>query len=351
MFITRKSCTAAFKYIFSVCLLLVFFSTLHAFPFGKKDSDTATYATAEELSRQNHAETTDSKNTVDPDKKTSSQSGSSVKTEAENVSQNKIIILDDIQSLEVPLCPATRALIADGSAPKQSDGTPSFQTNEHDHEVHQYSGFELCYREKYEDAEWVAYKLVRDELNTVIGRTDDFRADTKISTGSATPQDYTRSGYDRGHLAPAADMEWSEKSAHDSFLMSNMTPQAPQFNRGMWKDLEAQVRSWADRFGEVYVVTGPILEKESEKYKSIGADKVAVPEFFYKVLLTQLDDEAHTVLAAAFILPNTKCEGSIYDYVVSIDEVELRTGIDFFYLLPDDIENRIEQNADVSAWK
>lgn len=236
-----------------------------------------------------------------------------------------------VKNIEIPLCPAT----VNGSA--------------EDHEVHSYNGFQLCYRESYEDAEWVAYVLTRDELNAVTERSNKFHADKEISTGSATPSDYTNSGYDRGHLAPAADLVWSEESMNDSFLMSNMTPQAPDFNRGMWKSLEEQVRSWAQEFGEVVVVTGPILEKDASEYKKIGKNQVAVPEYFYKVLLAQ--DSSGVKIGTAFILPNSKCEGSIWDYSVSIDDVEKRTNLDFFSLLDDSLENQIEANTNFNEWK
>ncbi len=236
-----------------------------------------------------------------------------------------------VKNIEIPLCPAT------------------LNGNAEDHEVHSYNGFQLCYRESYEDAEWVAYVLTRDELTGVTERSNKFHADKAISTGSATPSDYTNSGYDRGHLAPAADLLWSTESMDDSFLMSNMTPQAPDFNRGMWKSLEEQVRSWAETFGEVVVVTGPILEKDASEYKKIGKNQVAVPEYFYKVLLAQ--DSSGVKIGIAFILPNSKCEGSIWDYSTSIDEVEKRTNLDFFSLLEDSTENQIEANTNFDDWK
>ena len=227
--------------------------------------------------------------------------------------------------------------------------TGDYDENMLGHEVHTYAGFELCYREDYEDSEWVAYTITREKLVSVIKRTDDFRADTSITTGSATPADYKASGYDRGHLAPAADMQWSSETMHESFLMSNMTPQAPQLNRGMWKELEENVRKWAQNFGEVTVVTGPVLEKPSAEYSSIGSNKVAVPEFFYKALLSK-SNNGDTIMAA-FIMPNQKCEGEIWDYAVSVDEIEERTGIDFFSALDDSIENETEKNINLSEWK
>lgn len=238
-------------------------------------------------------------------------------------------------ALEIPLCPATKK----GSAK--------------DHEVHTYSGFTLCYRESYEQAEWVAYTLTKAELKAVIGRTDDFRADTQISTGSAEPADYKSSGYDRGHLAPAADMEWSEQSCRESFLMSNMSPQTGNLNRGTWKELEEEVRNWAARFGEVVVVTGPVLEKPAAEYKSIGKkNRVAVPEYYYKALLANTqDDDDSTTIGIGFILPNENCGDDIWEYACSIDEVEKRTKLDFFAALDDEYESKIEKSKNFSAWK
>lgn len=221
--------------------------------------------------------------------------------------------------------------------------------NGSDHEIHSYKGYTLCYRESYEIAEWVSYTLTREELNGVTGRTDDFRSDPLISTGSASPADYKKSGFDRGHLAPAADMEWSVESVSESFLMSNMTPQAPQFNRGIWLNLESQVRKWAESFGEVTVVTGPVLEKSAREYDFIGENQVAVPEYFYKALLAKDDEGKFT--AIGFIIPNKKCEGKIWDYEVTVDEIEKRTGLDFFSLLPDSIETPLESSIDFTKWE
>lgn len=229
------------------------------------------------------------------------------------------------------------------------NGNDNDPANNDDHEIHSYSGFTLCYRESYEDAEWVAYILTREELEAVTGRSNDFRPDPSITTGSSDLCDYKKSGYDRGHLAPAADMEWSKESCSESFLMSNMTPQAPAFNRGMWQQLESQVRRWADRFGKIIVVTGPVLEKNADDYAKIGGNQVAVPEYFFKSILAQTSDG--TATAISFIMPNAKCEGSIWDYCVTTDEVERRCGFDLFSFLPDALEDGIESSVGTDSWK
>ena len=190
----------------------------------------------------------------------------------------------------------------------------------------------------------VAYELTAQEVQGIVSRSDDFRADPEIITGSATLVDYRGSGYDRGHLAPAADMKWSEEAMSESFYMSNMSPQAPGFNRGIWRSLESRVRSWAVENGAVYVVTGGIL---SSGLPTIGPDSISVPEYFYKVILDYQEPELKGI---GSILPNQGSKSSLKTYAVSIDSVEQRTGIDFFPSLPDDIEDKLEASVDLSLW-
>ena len=142
----------------------------------------------------------------------------------------------------------------------------------------------------------------------------------------------------------------------ETFYMSNMSPQKGSLNRGIWKDLEAEVRLWAKNFGRVYVVSGPILEKPAEEYQSIGENQVAVPEFYYKVILAPLyadesdratPEDAENVIAMAYIFPNEKCTGTLDDYAVTVDEVEARTRLDFFSLLEDKVENEAEANCEL----
>jgi len=138
-------------------------------------------------------------------------------------------------------------------------------------------GYALGYIEKHEQPAWVIYRMTKAEAITKAAkRGNDFREDPAIPTGSATLADYRRSGYDRGHLAPAADMAFSERTMSESFYMSNMSPQKPAFNRGIWKDLEEQVRQFAISEHDIYVVTGPILPET--KTVTIGANRVTVPQ-------------------------------------------------------------------------
>jgi endonuclease G len=127
-------------------------------------------------------------------------------------------------------------------------------------QVIRHAGYSFVYNEAYEQAAWVAYELTEKETDKQYDRTDKFIPDPSVITGSATDSDYSGSGYDRGHLAPAADMGWSSTSMAESFYFSNMSPQVPGFNRGIWKRLEEQVRSWAIEYDTIYVVTGPVLK-------------------------------------------------------------------------------------------
>ena len=208
-----------------------------------------------------------------------------------------------------------------------------------------HTGYTLSYNEEYELPSYVAYELTRDEVLGGGEREDSFKADPDVRTGSAELSDYRGSGYDRGHMAPAADFKWSDEAMSDTFYMSNMCPQDPSFNRGIWADLEAVVRTMAYDNGKVYVVTGPVLT--DGPYETIGDNDVAVPKRFYKTVLDYSDPE---LKAIGFILPNEGSDLSLQSFAVTVDEVEEAAGIDFYPRLPDDVEEVLESTMDVSDW-
>ena len=208
-----------------------------------------------------------------------------------------------------------------------------------------HQNYTLSYSEAHEQAEWVAYELTKEEILGQYDRADNFRSDTSVSTGSASLNDYRGSGYDRGHLAPAADMKFSADAMSESFYLSNMSPQDPSFNRGIWKKLEAMVRQWAYDNDSIYIVTGPVLNKDS--YKTIGSNHVSIPEYYYKIILDFTEPE---IKAIGFLLPNEKGVSPVASYAVSVDNVEEITGIDFFSALPDEQEDSLESTFDPSLW-
>ena len=204
--------------------------------------------------------------------------------------------------------------------------------------------YTLSYNEKNEQANWVYYTLTDDMVvNGGEERSNNFRMDQKVPTQSAKSSDYTKSGYDRGHLCPAADMGFSQVSMEESFLMSNISPQVPDFNRGIWKELESQVRDWARKEQKIVVVTGPVF---SDNKGVIGKEEVLVPGYYFKVIYDATDEPK----LIAFVLPNSKSDRPITDFAVTTDEVEKLTGYDFFSQFPDDMELKLESRVVLAGW-
>ena len=214
-----------------------------------------------------------------------------------------------------------------------------------DGQILSHTGYTLKYSEDDEQPYWVAYELTSDEIYGDFERKDHFRSDPSVQTGSAALSDYRSSGYDRGHLIPAADQNWSEEAMDDSFFLSNMSPQEPSFNRGIWAKLESVVRTFAKDNKSLYVVTGPILI--DGPYDSIGNNKVSIPNYYYKVIL---DYTSPGIKSIGFILPNEGSSKDLVDFATSVDEVESKTNIDFFYKLPDSQEDSIESSFNVDDW-
>ena len=209
------------------------------------------------------------------------------------------------------------------------------------------AGYALGYSEKYEQPLWVTYLLTPEEVKSKKAkRSGDFRSDPAIPYGSAELADYKGSHYDRGHLAPAADMSFSLQAMSESFYMSNMSPQLPEFNRGAWKDLEEKVREFAANSNGIYVVSGPIFD--SGKTITIGANKVGVPDKYYKVLL---DVNSLSPKAIGFILPHRELTRPLQDYAVTVDAVEQITQLNFFDQLDPDDEKKLERHCDYQAWE
>lgn len=192
---------------------------------------------------------------------------------------------------------------------------------------------------------WVAWHLTAERTEGSVKRSGvDFAEDTEVPEPRATDWDYYNSGYDRGHMCPAADNKWSKKAMEESFLFTNMCPQNGNLNRGDWNEMEMACRKWAKKYGDLYIVCGPILYKG--KHKTIGKNKVVVPEAFFKVVLRTGDDPQ----AIGFIYKNTSGNRPKDSYVNTVDEVERITGIDFFPSLPDDVEKNVEATADIANW-
>jgi len=205
--------------------------------------------------------------------------------------------------------------------------------------------YTLSYSESHEQAEWVAYELKKSHLSNNEFKRPYFIEDKEVTTKSAHWRNYKRSGYDRGHLCPAADRKFSYEAYHETFLTSNISPQDHDFNSGIWNRLEQKTRRWAKEKNGVYVITGGVLK---EGLRSIGEEHVSVPESFYKIVVDVSEKKISTI---SFLIPNKETSASYFDFVISIDELEKKTGIDFFKELPDTQENKLESSLNSWGWQ
>lgn len=206
-----------------------------------------------------------------------------------------------------------------------------------------YTGHSVYFNSDYKIPNCVVYELLESELEGSVPRYKKFDEDPNV-LASATTQDYIRSGYDRGHMAPAGDMKWSRNAMRESFYLSNICPQNKTLNTGAWHKLENRVREWAKRDSALIVVSGPIL---SGNMKTIGKNKVAVPSHYFKAILAPY---AIPQRAIGFVFENDKCTQKLKKYSVSIDEIERITGYDLFYELDDSVEGIIESHCNYNEW-
>jgi len=209
-----------------------------------------------------------------------------------------------------------------------------------------YKYYTVSYVSKHKNPEWVAYSLDKKQREQAesqqIARESNFKKDPNI-TETATNEDYAGSGYDKGHLVPAEDMSFNATAMEESFYLTNVSPQFPSFNRGIWKSLEDKVRNWAESEGKVYVIAGGILpQRVSQK---IG-DNVTVPTTFFKIVLDYKGKKG-----IAFLFKNEKATKTLKEYATSIQDIESKTGLNFFPSLNSSEQQQMEQNFDVNKWQ
>lgn len=211
-------------------------------------------------------------------------------------------------------------------------------------QVKEYTGFTLSYNKDNRTPNYVVWELLGTEVSNEVSRSDNFWQDQDID-GCTKHSDYTGSGYDRGHMCPAADQKWSIEAMNDCFVMANMCPQLHDLNAGAWETLESKERIWAKRDSAVMIIAGPIYTEDDNSF--IEKSNVRAPGAFFKVLLAPYLDEPRGI---AFVYPHMKCPGNMQDYATSIDEVEKITGFDFFSVLPDEIEAKVESTYSFTDW-
>lgn len=216
-------------------------------------------------------------------------------------------------------------------------------------EVLCHKGFLLAHDSERKTPIWVIEHLTKEKAMGTLARRDAFKADPALTKGQrAELSDYKGSPYDRGHMAPAADMKWDPQAMAECFYLSNMVPQVGKgMNQGIWRILEDKVRDWAISRGEIYIYTGPVYDKETIGVKTIGKNKVAVPSALFKIVFSPEDQKA-----IAFIMPNRSLNTKdMPKYIVSVREVENETGLDFFTTFSKETQDYFESNSATVLWE
>ncbi len=217
--------------------------------------------------------------------------------------------------------------------------------------------YTTSYNNRTKNPNWVAWYLTKSHTYGSFQRKDEvFTVDEDAKGGRATDNDYYNSRYDRGHMCPAGDNKWDKQAMEESFLFTNVCPQNHGLNKYEWNDLEILCRDWAREYGAIDIVCGPIYSSKGERYrvgdssqdtqKTIGRNKVWVPDAFFKVVLCRQGKPK----AIGFIYKNLGQKQAMSEAVYSVDEIEQLTGIDFFPELDDKTEDRVEASASLSEW-
>ena len=246
----------------------------------------------------------------------------------------KVTILSALLATLLSTCGATQPM-SDTAVAVQRLEYPDYADTEH---IVEYSGFTVSYNHTTLVPDWVAYELTADELVVrYSSKSSNFSRDPSLKGRQASREDYSRSGWDKGHMAPKADLRWSERSYWESHYFTNVCPQNHQLNGGDWNSLENTVRRWAKKYGRVWVVCGPVFD--SCRYGTIGDAGVQVPDAFFKAVLIPRDGG---YVGMAFVMPNEGKHHSMSHYACSIDQLEERIHRDLFPNLDDETEAVVE---------
>ena len=204
--------------------------------------------------------------------------------------------------------------------------------------------YTVSYNKETKCPNWVMWRLTAEHSDGPVNRSY-FYEDNDVPAPRATLADYRCSGWSRGHMCPAGDNKWDRQAMNETFSLVNICPQDERLNSGLWNSIEMDCRKWARRFGDVYIVCGPLFYRQ--EHTTIGSNKVYVPEAFFKVVLCLTGMPK----GMGFVVKNNAGTKKRDLYYNSIDQVERITGIDFFPLLPNDLEEEIESSLDMDLWR
>lgn len=208
-------------------------------------------------------------------------------------------------------------------------------------------GFMVGYSELRRNPLWVAYVLRPLSDRKRLSRPGHFSADWRTLM-RVEHEDYSHSGYDRGHLAPnfAISQLYGRDAQLATFRMSNIVPQRPRLNQELWQRIEEiEIDHYARRFKELWVITGPLFDDR----QAFLASGVEVPDGFYK-LMFDIDRHGKPRVLALRVPQNVKGREPLTDFVTTVDHIEAETGFDFYAQLPDDIETRLEKSQPDRFW-
>jgi len=209
----------------------------------------------------------------------------------------------------------------------------------------QRKGYVVSYNTELKIPNWVAWHLTADHADGDVKRFSSYLEDEDVPCPRATPEDYRGSGWSHGHMCPAGDNKWDKKAMQETFLLTNMCPQDRSLNSGLWNRIEMDCRKWAKKYGDVYIVCGPVLL--NREHETIGRNNVVVPEAFFKVILC-LQGKSKAI---GFVVRNNEGKKKRDQFINTIDEVERITGYDFFPSLPDSIEEKVEAYSNINDWR
>lgn len=237
-----------------------------------------------------------------------------------------------------PVTASTQSLSTEGLE------LPAYDESE---DIYRYSGFTSSYNHTTLVPNWVAYELTAEELDgDYRTQSSSFSRDPNVRGRQASREDYSRSGWDKGHMAPKADMRWSEQAYWESHYFTNVCPQDHAMNAGDWNSLEKSVRRWARRYGTVWIVCGPIFDHHA--HGTIGQAKVQVPDAFFKAVLVSNQGQWSAI---AFVVPNEPDHHPQFSYACSVDELEALIGRNLFAAFDDAAEAAFEAVVDEKCWK
>ena len=210
-----------------------------------------------------------------------------------------------------------------------------------------HSGYAASFNSELMIPNWVAYELTKEETYGTVSRPSNspFQPDPNYHGKQPERRDYSRSGWDKGHLAPCADMKWSEQAMFESFYFTNICPQNHDFNEKDWQKLEDKARTIARKKGSIYIVCGPIVT--TNEYGRLGSNQIAIPDYFFKAFLYKDDAGFHSI---AYVMPNQYTGRPVNEFAMTVNELEAILGIDLFTRLNDKIEEKVESQMDLADW-